>query len=81
MKTATVADLRNNFSDISRIIHNGEKITITKRGMPFAILSPLQKRKSSSMEWPDRAEWRKRVYPEGSKATSDAALDYDRGDT
>jgi prevent-host-death family protein len=50
MKTATVADLRNHFSDISRIIHNGEKITITKRGMPFAILSPLQKRKSSSME-------------------------------
>ena len=80
MKTATVADLRNNFSDISRIIHNGEKITITKRGMPFAILSPLQKRKSSSMEWPDRAEWRKRVYSEGPKAT-DAAIDYDRGDT
>jgi prevent-host-death family protein len=80
MKTATVADLRNNFSDISRIIHNGEKITITKRGMPFAILSPLQKRKSSGMEWPDRAEWRKRFYPEGPKAT-DAALDYDRGDT
>jgi prevent-host-death family protein len=80
MKTATVADLRNHFSDISRIIHNGEKITITKRGMPFAILSPLQKRKSSSMEWPDRAEWRNRVFPEGPQST-DAALDYDRGDT
>lgn len=80
MKTATVADLRNHFSDISRIIHNGEKITITKRGMPFAILSPLQKRKSSSMEWPDRAEWRNRVFSEGSQST-DSALDYDRGNT
>lgn len=80
MKTATVADLRNHFSDISRIIHNGEKITITKRGMPFAILSPLQKRKSSSMEWPDRAEWRNRVFPEGPQST-DSALDYDRRDT
>ena len=80
MKTATVADLRNHFSDISRIIHNGEKITITKRGMPFAILSPLQKRKSSSMEWPDRAEWRNRVFPEGPQST-DSALDCDRGDT
>ena len=80
MKTATVADLRNHFSDISRIIHNGEKITITKRGMPFAILSPLQKRKSSSMEWPDRAEWRNRVFHEGPQST-DSALGYDRGNT
>ena len=80
MKTATVADLRNNFSNISRIIHNGEKITITKRGMPFAILSPLQKRKSSSMEWPDRAEWRNHVFPEGPQST-DSALGYDRGNT
>ena len=80
MKTATDADLRNSFSDISRFIHNGEKITITMRGMPFAILSPLQKRKSSNLEWPDRAESRKRVYPEGPNATNDA-LDYDRGDT
>jgi prevent-host-death family protein len=80
MKTATVADLRNHFSDISRLIHNGEKITITKRGLPFAVLSPLQKRKSHPMEWPDRAEWRKRVFPEAPSAT-DAALEYDRGDT
>jgi hypothetical protein len=40
----------------------------------------LQKRKSSIMEWPDRAEWRKRVNPESPKAT-DAALDYYRGET
>jgi antitoxin (DNA-binding transcriptional repressor) of toxin-antitoxin stability system len=80
MKTATVADLRNHFSDISSLIHKGEKITITKRGLPFAILSPLQKRKSHSMEWPDRAEWRKRVFPEAPSST-DAALEFDRGDT
>ncbi len=32
MKTATVADLRNNFASLSKWIHDGEAVTITKRG-------------------------------------------------
>ncbi|NDC39727.1 MAG: prevent-host-death protein, partial [Proteobacteria bacterium] len=33
MKTATVADLRNNFAALSRWVHGGESIVITKRGI------------------------------------------------
>jgi antitoxin (DNA-binding transcriptional repressor) of toxin-antitoxin stability system len=40
MKTATVADLRNNFRRVSALIDNGESIDITKRGRVVARLVP-----------------------------------------
>ena len=39
MKTATVADLRNNFRKISAWIEHGETVRIIKRGKPFARLT------------------------------------------
>lgn len=38
MKTATVADLRNNFRRVSAWIEHGETVQIVKRGKPFAQL-------------------------------------------
>lgn len=38
MKTATVADLRNNFRKVSTWIEHGETVQIVKRGKPFAHL-------------------------------------------
>jgi antitoxin (DNA-binding transcriptional repressor) of toxin-antitoxin stability system len=40
MKTANVADLRNNFAAIAAWIADGETVTIHKRGKPFAKLVP-----------------------------------------
>ena len=39
-KTATVADLRNNFRRVSAWLENGESIEIIRRGRPFARLVP-----------------------------------------
>jgi antitoxin (DNA-binding transcriptional repressor) of toxin-antitoxin stability system len=39
-KTATVADLRNNFRRVSAWLENGESVEIIKRGRPFARLVP-----------------------------------------
>jgi antitoxin (DNA-binding transcriptional repressor) of toxin-antitoxin stability system len=39
MKTATVADLRNNFRQIAAWIEHGETVQIVRRGRPFARLS------------------------------------------
>jgi antitoxin (DNA-binding transcriptional repressor) of toxin-antitoxin stability system len=39
MKTATVADLRNNFRRISAWIEHGETVQIIKRGRAFARLT------------------------------------------
>jgi len=38
MRTATVADLRNNFRRISTLIEHGETVQIMKRGRAFAQL-------------------------------------------
>jgi prevent-host-death family protein len=39
MKTATVADLRNDFKKVSAWLEVGEKVEITKRGKPYAVLT------------------------------------------
>jgi len=83
MKTATVADLRNNFARISRWIEAGEEVEITKRGKKFARLRPEASRVGEpTIEWPDRAGWRKRIFPKGSGPTSvEEIVDYDRGES
>jgi antitoxin (DNA-binding transcriptional repressor) of toxin-antitoxin stability system len=42
MKTANVADLRNNFATIAAWIAEGETVAIHKRGKPFAELVPAR---------------------------------------
>lgn len=41
MKTATVADLRNNFRQVSAWIEHGETVQIVKRGRAFALLTAI----------------------------------------
>ena len=43
MKTATVRDLRNEFSRISKWLAAGETVQILKRGKPFARVVPESK--------------------------------------
>jgi antitoxin (DNA-binding transcriptional repressor) of toxin-antitoxin stability system len=40
MKTATVRDLRNEFSRISKWLEAGESVRVLKRGKPFARVVP-----------------------------------------
>lgn len=42
MKTASVADLRNRFAKVSKWIAKGERVTITKRGRPFAVIQSVE---------------------------------------
>ena len=41
MKSATIADLRNQFRRVSAWLDNGETVQILKRGKPYAQLQPL----------------------------------------
>lgn len=81
MKTATVADLRNNFASISRWVHGGESIVITKRGIPFATVAPV-KRRTKPSKAVDRMARLRKLFPDGP-ATGDIrdVLDIERGDT
>jgi antitoxin (DNA-binding transcriptional repressor) of toxin-antitoxin stability system len=66
MKTASVADLRNNFRRVSAWIENGETVEIVKRGRPFARLVPPVPAKEAApkVDWRAQAEeiWRGRVF-------------------
>lgn len=68
MKTATVADLRNNFRRVSSWIEHGETVQILKRGRAFAQLRgiPAAKGKAAAPK-PDimaqlREVWGERVF-------------------
>lgn len=79
MKNASVADLRNKFATVSKWIHAGEEIVITKRGRPFATLAPAKQKK----ELPpvDRLARLRKLFPSGPvKGDASAIMDYDRGD-
>jgi prevent-host-death family protein len=42
MKTVTAKDLKNRTGTILRSVNKGERVIVTKRGKPYAIISPLQ---------------------------------------
>lgn len=68
MKTATVADLRNNFRRVSTWIEHGETVQIIKRGRAFAQLSAIPAGgKMGAVPKPDimaqlREVWGERVF-------------------
>jgi antitoxin (DNA-binding transcriptional repressor) of toxin-antitoxin stability system len=66
MKTATVADLRNNFRRVSSWIENGEAVEIVKRGRTFARLVPAARAggESAKVDWAAQARqiWRGRAF-------------------
>jgi antitoxin (DNA-binding transcriptional repressor) of toxin-antitoxin stability system len=45
MRQASVADLRNKFTRISKWIEAGETVEITKRGQVFATLKPASEKR------------------------------------
>lgn len=77
MKTATVADLRNQFRRVSSWIENGETVEIVRRGKPFARLVPSHADAKKARK-PDvlarlRTVWGERVFSESEVAAMRAA--------
>jgi len=64
MPTATVRELRNDFARVSLWIANGEAVTLTKNGKPFAILTPIRGDQATP-KWPDLAARLHRRFPDG----------------
>ena len=85
MKTATVRDLRNNFSKLEAWLGDGESVRIEKRGEPVALLTALPRGKGKAFKMPDfaarlKADWGDRILSETEvKAMRDAERAGDRG--
>lgn len=77
MKTASVADLRNNFPRIAGWLEAGEVVRITKRGKHIADLRPA--RKGPPVEAPDFMARLRDLYESEVPDTYDL-LDADRED-
>ncbi len=86
MKTATVADLRNNFRLVSSWIEHGETVQIIKRGRAFACLTGIgSSQLSPAAPKPDimaqlKEVWGDRVFSmEEVREMRDAELAEDQG--
>jgi antitoxin (DNA-binding transcriptional repressor) of toxin-antitoxin stability system len=78
MKTANVADLRNNFAVIAAWIDDGETVAITKRGKSFAKLVPATEGEDRPIPKIDfagrlRRIWGDRVFSDEEVAAMRAA--------
>ena len=55
LREAAVRDLRNHFAAVAKWIEDGESVTITRNGAPFALLSPaLRPAKRKRVDWKAR---------------------------
>lgn len=85
MKTATVADLRNNFRRVSSWIEHGETVQIVKRGKAFAQLkamppSTLEKVPKVDFMAQLKQIWGDRIFSDAEvQAMRDAERDGDLG--
>ncbi len=71
MKTASVADLRNDFPKVFALIEAGEEIAITKRGRVVANLTPPKPKKRKKPDWAARLATRPPIGKGLSKAATE----------
>ena len=85
MKTATLRDLRNDFSKLEAWLGEGEQICIEKRGQPIAMLTPVGAGTVKKVKMPDfmarmKETWGDRVFSEEEvRAMREAELEGDLG--
>ncbi len=56
MKTATVRDLRNNYTSVLRWVSAGEDVLITRRGKVIARLTPENDQTAQEVDWASSPE-------------------------
>ena len=69
MRTTTVRELRHHFTNVLQWVQEGERVQITKRGKPVAVISPPLPPKPRKIKWPDFAARAKEIF--GDKIISD----------
>ncbi len=73
MKTATVRELRNEFSKLEAWLGEGEEIRIEKRGEAIAVLTPITSHQAKPFKMPDFAARQKAIW--GDRVFSQAEVD------
>lgn len=85
MKTATVRDLRNNFSELEAWLNDGESVCIKKRGTPIAMLTAMPRatiKKTKKTDFAARLKsiWGDRIFSEAEViAMREAEMESEEG--
>jgi len=74
MKTATVRELRNDYSKILRWIGSGEEVQVTRRGTPIAKVVPVEKSAPAKLDWSKSAALTRRAWTRTLSAAESAAI-------
>ena len=81
MRTASIREVRHDFSRILEWVANGEEVAITKRRVTVARLLPVKRKKSKRGKMPDIEARLRKMF--GDRVISDKAMkkfwDYERG--
>jgi antitoxin (DNA-binding transcriptional repressor) of toxin-antitoxin stability system len=72
MKTASIREVRHDFSRILEWVASGEEVAITKRRVTVARLLPAQRKKTSHLKMPDVTKRLQKVF--GRKVVSDKMI-------
>ena len=81
MKTATVRELRNRYTQLLKWLEAGEEIMITRRGVAVARLVPERPRTKRTVDWTKSAAFaldQLKLRPLTAKESAEL-LDYNRG--
>ena len=78
MKTATVRELRNEFSKLEAWLGEGEEIRIEKRGEVIAVLKPAGSDSMKPFKMPDFAARQKAIW--GDRVFTQQEIDNMRAD-
>lgn len=82
MKTVKIASLKDGLSATLRLVQNGERVLVTDRSRPVAVLSPVEDEDGVTIiaaQQPFAAIRRKRFPPTRRRVDSLAALLEERG--
>jgi prevent-host-death family protein len=74
MKTTTIRELRNHYSQVLRWVSAGEEVQITKRGKIVAKVVPPQPVSPQKLDWTESAAFKRADWSHKLSAAESAAV-------
>ena len=74
MKTTTVRELRNNYSQVLKWVAKGEEVDVTRRGKIVAKVVPPSSAKAPQVDWSQSAALSRRAWSTTLTAAESGAL-------
>jgi prevent-host-death family protein len=74
MKTATIRELRNNYSKVLRWVSSGEEVQVTRHGKVVAKVVPAAPSSPETLDWTQSAALNRPAWPRTLTADEAAAV-------